>query len=414
MATLTQSITEQLLEAATNPVQLEGILKEHSHSKGPLYIALAQATTTLTEQLATLSEKCRQTDTECQGRQQQLKTSDQNLADIGRAVEQKSKELVSLNERLEQNQALLNQADTLRGLGFGPDELTKLHSVLARTAASAGARPEEAVATFFQQVDDYQELVSLDLETKRSETRLGQARAEAERWEAEARCKETKAKARSATIDMVDGWLSHGIKEKDLPTWTRILHKVGISPDDLASALGSYGSLELMCQDLTQEIQNLQSQVKDAETRVQALREQEDRVKAGIAAIRDSALKEMRKIGNQAQQHLGTLLQSTQEYGQLQHQAALLAQEICLARAFTSNDQEQWVRVPRQTIQRLMLGLFWWTDHADRNRPVAPPHLILRGTTLTTYTRVPLASLVLWAYSGLQTEQEHKLLASGR
>jgi chromosome segregation ATPase len=414
MATLTQTITEQLLEAADNPVQIEGTLKKHCHSKGPLYIALAQATTSLTEQLQMLSQKCGQAREELEEQLGQAKAAEQKLAQVNRAAEEKGKELASLNERLEQNQALQDQAEALRGLGFGPDELTKLHSVLARTAASAGATPEEAVATFFQQVDHYQDLISLDLETKRSETRLGQAKAEAERWEAEARCKETKAKARSATIDMVDGWLSHGIKEKDLPTWTRVLHKAGISLDDLASALESYGSLEAVCRKRTEEAEFLRSGIEDAEARLKALQKEEGHLKAGIGAIRNAALQEMHMVSNQAQRHLDSLLQTTQEYGQLQHQAALLAQEICLARAFTSNDQEQWVRVPRQTIQRLMLGLFWWTDHADRNRPVAPPHFILRGTTLTTYTRVPLASLVLWAYSGLQTEQEHKLLASGR
>ena len=47
MATVKETIRQQLLEAASNPDGLEAVLRKHSGSKGPLYLALAEATSQL-------------------------------------------------------------------------------------------------------------------------------------------------------------------------------------------------------------------------------------------------------------------------------------------------------------------------------------------------------------------------------
>ena len=49
--TRTETITRELLEAAHDPAALEDVFRRHSHSKGPLYAALAEATTQLCERL---------------------------------------------------------------------------------------------------------------------------------------------------------------------------------------------------------------------------------------------------------------------------------------------------------------------------------------------------------------------------
>ena len=62
MTTLTETYCHELLDAVGHPDQVEVVLKRHGHSKGPLYIALAQATTSLTERLNAVSDKSRKTE----------------------------------------------------------------------------------------------------------------------------------------------------------------------------------------------------------------------------------------------------------------------------------------------------------------------------------------------------------------
>ena len=45
MATLTELITEELMDSTGNPEAQEGVLRKYSGSKGPLYKALATART---------------------------------------------------------------------------------------------------------------------------------------------------------------------------------------------------------------------------------------------------------------------------------------------------------------------------------------------------------------------------------
>ena len=49
------------------------------------------------------------------------------------------------------------------------------------------------------------------------------SRIEAQRWEAEARSKESQSKARISTIDLMDKLLDQGVKADDLPRWQGIL-----------------------------------------------------------------------------------------------------------------------------------------------------------------------------------------------
>jgi len=82
MNTLTNEITRELLDAVGNPAGLEAVFQQHSHSKGPFYHALAQATASLTEHFSTLAQKCKEAEKEYQQRQQQAKGTKQELASL--------------------------------------------------------------------------------------------------------------------------------------------------------------------------------------------------------------------------------------------------------------------------------------------------------------------------------------------
>lgn len=95
---------------------------------------------------------------------------------------------------------LLVRGDELAKRGFGYKELDRLYGLLGEVAASHGLAPEEGVSQFFETVQRYEKVVSLDLEATRAEARAAQAKAEASRWEAEASRAEAQSRAHKHVI----------------------------------------------------------------------------------------------------------------------------------------------------------------------------------------------------------------------
>jgi len=102
------------------------------------------------------------------------------------------------------------------------------------------------------------------------------------------------------------------------------------------------------------------------------------------------------------------------EYTQLQSQAATLADDIALARAFKSQEAAQWAKVPRRAIQELLAGLVLWSK-ADASHNAAVP--VPRFLSLKVYCyfgqEAHLLDLLRWALTGAFTEEELKALGSG-
>lgn len=51
------------------------------------------------------------------------------------------------------------------------------------------------------------------------------AKSEAERWESEARSRESRTKGRVSAIDLLENLLSQGVRAQDLPYWNQVLNK---------------------------------------------------------------------------------------------------------------------------------------------------------------------------------------------
>ena len=267
---------------------------------------------------------------------------------------------------------------------------------------------------FFDTVGHYEHIVSLDLESKRAGSRAAQAKAEMERWEAEARRRESQSKARISAIDTVERWLSRGVREKDLPQWNTIIEKAGVSAESLASDLKRFSSLEALCRQRDRQAEELCKQQEQAEARLRTLKREEGQVKACITATRDVALREMEKVSQQAQTNLSELLSKAHAYGDLQRQAAQLENELALARAFKSAMAEDWAQVPLQMVQQLLMGLIRWAGSSDHNQQVPAPSLIVQKAPGLGWSSLSVTDLLLWALMGVVTDEERKLLNGRR
>lgn len=102
------------------------------------------------------------------------------------------------------------------------------------------------MAQFFGTVERYKRIVSLDLETTRAESRAEQAKAEAERWDAESAAKQVQSEARVSLINVVGSSLDQGLTADGLVYWSSIIERLGVTAEELASSLDEYSTIEIL------------------------------------------------------------------------------------------------------------------------------------------------------------------------
>ena len=90
MTTITKRITEKLLEGFNDPDGLQAILQQYSHNKGPLYNALAEATSVMTKKLAAAELQYKEQGAKMEERQQLLQETCQRLHTLDQQVSTQS------------------------------------------------------------------------------------------------------------------------------------------------------------------------------------------------------------------------------------------------------------------------------------------------------------------------------------
>ena len=148
MATLTETIAEELLDSLDDPDGIERVMTQHRGSKGPLYGGLARATMWLHQHVQELNDRAGRlkADNEILGEKvdalaQKRSMVEDEVAGLDARVDQAS-------DRLKEIEQLISRADELQALGFGQTEL----KTMSETLAGIGSDPTKAVATFLAAV----------------------------------------------------------------------------------------------------------------------------------------------------------------------------------------------------------------------------------------------------------------------
>ena len=320
---------------------------------------------------------------------------------------------------------LLDQAETLKKAGLGEEELRRLHQLLAQVAANQGLQPSEGVAQFFETVEQYEVVLSLEIEAKRSQAKADTAKAEADRWTSEAKLREAKSKARTSAIDTVEKLMGLGIRAPDLPHWERVLSNAGVTAEELSGSLEKYGSMEALTRRKDKQAKELGQLTAKLEIQVKALAEQRDNAQVAVQAVREKALNEVQLAGQQlaremkeagllAQELIEGIALSGANYGSLKAEAAALGEYVEVARVLRSVESEDWQPLPRDLIQHLLLGVILWVQVEGRNPTLPPPGGIRNSAMVPTYCRLSLVDALIWAMSGVFTEEERQAMSPGR
>ncbi len=412
--TLREIITEELLNAVEHPEQLENISRTYGRSKGPYYAALLDATNQLQDQLDELLEEISDAIEQKKVLEQQVTTQHDKRDGLAQEVQVVEERLNEGNARLAESQDTLDRAVELERMGFGTEELTRLYEILAQLAANQGAVPEEAVAEFFRTIQRYEQVVSLDLEATRAESRAAQAKAEAERWESEADAREVQSKARIAVIDLLEDLLGKGIKADDFVGWSVVIEKAGVTVEELAESLVEYSTIQALSADRQKQAEEIRTQITGLEAEVLGLAQERDGAHSAIEAVRDKALKTVRAAESQAKQQVDTLFRDAVELGGAREEAAALGEWIEAAQLLKSGDPESWKQLPLEVIQHMVLVTFRWAEAEGRDVQVPLPANLRRGSLLPSWTKLRLSEVLLWALVGLTAEDGQRTLSASR
>lgn len=423
--TLTNQILDELVDCAADPDGLEEVLRKYVRSKGPLYSALAQATSHIRKRLEDTSRHLLEAETRKDELYEEVGSLEELQRRLSGEVQELEEQAKGSETQLSDVCGLLDRADELAGLGFGEEQLRRLRELLANMAACQGAQGEEGIAQFFETVERYESVVSLDIEVKRSEARSETAKNEAERWDSQAKLREAKSKARTSAIDVVEKLMGQGVKGQDLSHWQKILQTAGTNPEELSKRLGKYGSLESLTANLEKQADELQLRISKLETQAAALIGQRDNAAAAVKVVKDSALSEVKQAGDfmvqevaqateQAKMQIESLTSAGFDYGDLREEAALLGEYVTVAKLLLANDRESWGGLGQGLIQHIIAGAALWAQAGNHDVDLPTPDFIFERTSIPRRTRLRLSEILIWAVGGVLTEQERMAFSISR
>ena len=176
MATLTETIAEELLDSLDDPEETEKIMTRHRGSKGPLYGGLARATMWLHQHVHELNDRAYRLKEDNKILGEKVESLTQKRSVLEGEVGRSTAYVNQASDRLQEVEQLIARAEELQALGFGPTEL----QAMSETLAGIGSDPTEAVVTFLTAVNEYQSLDALTQGQSEEEAKLQGLRSQIE------------------------------------------------------------------------------------------------------------------------------------------------------------------------------------------------------------------------------------------
>lgn len=419
------TIVRELLDNADDATGLEEVFRRYGRSKGPFYLALAEATTALVSELETLVQNKQAAQQELDGLHTEVKTLQERRQALDQTAQGLDRDIGQKEARLSEVRGLIETADRLEGQGFGKDNLEQLFNLLAETAASQGDTPKDGVTKFFEVVDQVGGIVSLELQSQQSQVRAEKARAQAERWEAEAKRQEAKTKARATSINIVEQILQAGVKATDIPAWQKIINNAGISPDMLAANLEELGNSERLIKIRQKQANDLKREETKLAVQVRTLTKKYDSLHTAIEAVQIAGVNNIKQVGEEvvlciqrsgkeARELFSSVTDLMTLKAQLEDETTVLRGEIQVARAIKECSPQSWLAVPEEVVGILILGMLAWAKGQSKDVEVPIPESIARARLLPRNTRLSLSQILLWAFTGFATPEQRKALGGGR
>ncbi|MFH1141996.1 MAG: hypothetical protein V1724_10150 [Chloroflexota bacterium] len=227
MTTMTEQITQELLDAADQGTPIDDVLKAHAASKGPLYNALAAATAQMSGRLLNQTRREQTLRSSCAALEAQKEAEETRCQELKLQAQFLDASRKESKQRVDEARGLLDLAASLARQGFGQTELERLSSFLSELAASAGLPPQEGISTFFAFLERCKDMTALDLETQRAQNAAARAKSEEVKWDAAVGAAKARSKLRKSSIDIAEGLVVKGSRKRTWSTGTTSSSSLG-------------------------------------------------------------------------------------------------------------------------------------------------------------------------------------------
>ena len=310
---LTDDIYAELMDGLKTGLDWTQFLARHGTSKGPLYNAIGRFFNNMEPKVRVLNEvktKLDQAGLELDALDRKIKEAESNLARLENTKKGLNEQIEALNTKLAEKRELASDLAELAKLGFDIKRLRQLQEALREIGVKHGLKGKEAMAKFFSDLQDYDARIGFEREIQRLETITDTKKLEAEKCQAEADSLARRYKDLSEAITAVQALIKHGVKTEQIVSWNTIVGKLG-GPEELQGKLEQYKSVSELLDTKKREIGDCDKKVTDLSAQIKVLNEQKVEIEGAIKALRDSGLKQIERMSQQATAWLAAIRDST-------------------------------------------------------------------------------------------------------
>jgi prefoldin subunit 5 len=390
-------------------------LRDESESLGQEVENLRSEKKELETTQAVLTEKCHKLKEENDGLDRDIKELSTRCETLRKETSQLEASRQLLNEEvaeLDDNiKALRPEMEALEGLGFGKSELQTLRVKLEEIASSQSLTPKVLTTKFFQDLVEYETVVSFQKRREELEGEVATLQAQKESLQhVMSRLGLSPEEVEEAVKSLVS-LKKKGVAPSIVASYCRVLSKSSLEPGELEREVIELGGLKKAIDTATQAVKQLQAEAAQRTRVVDALRAEEASIKATIKELTQWGQKMIKEAQGKA---LTTVKQATEkmakdlrQWGDKRAELGVYLDDLKRARYFTrlplSNEAlDSYIEdiSPLVVSQGLQIVLFWCVRKF--NPKLRPPKWIMRKYySIGEYTDVELADLVRWSLEGL-------------
>jgi len=390
-------------------------LRDESESLGQEVENLRSEKKELETTEAALTEKCHKLKEEKDGLGRDIEGLSTKCETLRKETSQLEASRQLLNEEvaeLDDNiKALRPEMESLEGLGFGKSELQTLRVKLEEIASSQSLTPKVLTTKFFQDLVEYETVVSFQKRREELEGEVASLRSQKESLEhIMSRLRLPPEEVEEAVKSLVS-LKKKGVAPSIVASYCRVLSKSSLEPSELEREVTELGGLKKAIDTATQAVKQLEAEAAQRTKVVDALRAEEASIKATIKELTQWGQKMIKEAQGKA---LTTVKQATEkmakdlrQWGDKRAELGVYLDDLKRARYFTrlplSNEAlDSYIEdiSPLVVSQGLQIVLFWCVRKF--NPKLRPPKWIMRKYySIGEYTYVELVDLVRWSLEGL-------------
>lgn len=395
-STLVARCSGMRTDAESLRFEVEELRKEKEELRG-MNAALAEAQ----QELAKEKESLQKDIAELSSNREQLRREVTELEEKRSVLGRDVKELGT------KAKGLRPEVNALEALGFRKTELETLRVKLAEAATSQGITGEELRIKFFQGLADYGAIDGFGRKREELESKIAALQAQEEHLEClTSRLRAPPEEVEEAVMALVS-LKRRGVTPWAVASYYRVLSRAGVQPDELEQQILKLGVLRNTIEAFTKEAKRLEEEDAQHSKVVEALRAEEEGIKASIHELTESGQRLIQEVQEEA---VTTVKEASQkmtediaEWGRARAELGAYLEDLKRARYFTrlplsSQALEAFIDDigPLVIGQYLQIGALWCSKKL--NPKLRPPGWITsKYYKISEYSDIQLADLIRWS-----------------